>query len=125
LMERAAMAVTKEIIAVTNPSMSVLVLAGIGNNGADGLAVARMLKHKGYQTVDILSFGNVEKATKEWSCQKKILDSLQIVVEAAREEMVEEYIAKKEYKIVVDALFGIGLTRDVGGMFEKAIRQVN
>lgn len=125
LMERAAMAVTKEIIAVTNPSMSVLVLAGMGNNGADGLAVARMLKHKGYQTVDILSFGNVEKATKEWSCQKKILDSLQIVVEAAREEMVEEYIAKKEYKIVVDALFGIGLTRDVGGMFEKAIRQVN
>lgn len=44
LMERAAMAVTKEIIAVTNPSMSVLVLAGIGNNGADGLAVARMLE---------------------------------------------------------------------------------
>lgn len=125
LMERAAMAVTKEIVAVTDPEMPVLILAGVGNNGADGLAVARMLKQSGYLVVDILSFGNIEKATEEWICQKKILDSLQIPVKAAEEKWVEEYIEKKEYKIVVDALFGIGLTRDIGGVFEKAIHQVN
>ncbi|MCI6675441.1 MAG: NAD(P)H-hydrate dehydratase [Clostridiales bacterium] len=125
LMERAAMAVTEEIIAVTDDEMPVLVLAGVGNNGADGLAVARMLSHKGYRFVDVLVIGNEQKATKEWLCQKNILDHLQICVRNVSDETAEEYIKKENYKIVVDALFGIGLTREVKGVFEKVIDQVN
>lgn len=125
LMERAAMAVTEEIQAVTKKEMAVLVLAGTGNNGADGLAVARMLNHIGYRKIQILVFGKPEKATQEWNCQKKILDSLQIPVRTVQDKTVSEYIEEGDYDIIVDAIFGIGLTRDVEGIFKKAIEKVN
>lgn len=125
LMERAAMTVTEEIIAVTEKTMPVLVLAGVGNNGADGLAVARMLSHAGYQMVDVIVLGKTEKATKEWNCQKNILDSLQIPVRTVQDGEVGEYIEREDYKIIVDAIFGIGLTRNVEGIFEKVIDRVN
>lgn len=63
LMERAALATMQEIVKrYPNPATKVLVVCGSGNNGGDGVAVARLLYLKGYN-VTIYFAGNREKAT--------------------------------------------------------------
>ena len=49
LMERAASAVTCEIISRWLPNKRIVVFAGPGNNGGDAIAVARMLIDQGYR----------------------------------------------------------------------------
>ena len=55
LMERAASAVTYEIISRWRRNTPVVVFAGPGNNGGDAMAVARMLSEEGY-TVSVYFF---------------------------------------------------------------------
>ena len=76
LMERAAMKVAEEIEKIfahlsktKNPALhadkdEILAVCGNGNNGADGVATARMLKQKGY-CVSVLLAGTRDKGTKE------------------------------------------------------------
>ena len=49
LMERASQTFTQRFVAQFSPEQPVYVLAGKGNNGGDGLAIARMLRQHGYQ----------------------------------------------------------------------------
>lgn len=125
LMERAAMAVTEEILNNTKRGDAVLIAAGTGNNGADGLAIARMLVHSGYENVAVMAAGNAEKATEEWKTQKKILDFLRIPVFVVQESEFDEYINMDAYAVIVDALFGIGLVRNIEGRFAAFIDRIN
>lgn len=136
LMERAAYSVFMEIKnnKDNNKDMTkrFLCLCGMGNNGADGLAIARMLKLAGYIT-DVIVIGNEEKATDEWQSQKKIAKNCDLVVEnicnyvAADEQTTYTNIRKKlkEYDYIVDSIFGIGLTRNVEGIYAQVIDAVN
>ncbi len=119
LMERAALAV-RDVILKECPEGAVLIVAGIGNNGADGLALARLLAENGYQ-VRVCTIGNLEKATSQWKTQRDILDYYSVEVFAYEEK---ETIAGK-YNVVVDAVFGIGLTRDVTGIYAKLLGDIN
>lgn len=95
---------------------TVLVLAGCGNNGGDGLALARLLAEAG-ALVEIWCIGNEEKATESWKAQKKILEHYPV-----------EYSTKpiqSEYTIVVDALFGVGLSREISGCYREALELFN
>lgn len=124
LMERAALAVTCKIEALCESSCKemscrVLFVCGMGNNGADGLASARMLKMKGY-SVEILFVGKREKATKLWETQKEIIDQLSI---PGWDHL--EQVSDCSYDIIVDAIFGIGLAREVSGVFYDVISFMN
>ena len=126
LMERAALSVVDEIekkiivklksVSKRNDEIKVLVVAGMGNNGADGVAVARMLMHNGIET-DIKLVGNIEHASDEMRKQLGIAKKLEISFVTNIEE--------KEYDIIIDAIFGIGLSREITGGYKEIIEKIN
>ncbi len=115
LMERAALAAVEaieEFCAGGGRGMPVLVMAGMGNNGGDGLAVARLLCEKGYR-VEVWTVGDRERASGQWKQQMGILENYP--VEYSRQPR------RREYGVLVDALFGVGLSRAVEGLYAEAI----
>ena len=134
LMERAALCVAQHIVSVRKPGKAFL-LCGMGNNGADGLAVARILVQNGWR-VRVLAVGMCDRATKEWLYQKKLLDkmgiqvNLQSILDGEKEkyEPLDNRNLELRYPqadVYVDALFGIGLTREVKGPYRVAIESWN
>ncbi len=128
LMERAALAVAQRVMELISPEDGcVLSICGMGNNGADGLAVARILHLKGYDTA-VFWLGFREKATKEWRTQYQILQNLKIPCFSfgdGNQNPIAEYSKLKKPAFLVDAVFGIGLTREVTGIYRTAIEQMN
>ena len=115
LMENAAGAVSG-IIAEEHRGERILIVAGVGNNGADGLCIFRMLRIRGF-SCDCIVVGKEEKATEEFRAQKKILENLSF-------ELLEECNFRR-YDMIVDALFGVGLAREVTGIFAEVIEKMN
>ncbi|MCD7922204.1 MAG: NAD(P)H-hydrate dehydratase [Clostridiales bacterium] len=117
LMERAALAAVEEIDSrYPDHDARVLLACGVGNNGGDGLAMARLLKLKGY-TVTILFPGKEEKCSVEAACQLGIVRRYGIPILS---QMTGE-----DYDVLVDAIFGIGLSREIGGIYKNVIGQLN
>ena len=122
LMERAALKVflriqDKILAKKEDPKKErVLVVCGIGNNGGDGIAVARLL-FEAKIPVSIQLLGSKEKFTKEMSMQVKIVEKLGV-------PFVEQP-TYNDYSIIVDAIFGVGLTRMITGEYETVIHEVN
>lgn len=116
LMERAALSVLSEMEAFLSVTTRIAIFAGCGNNGGDGLALARLLSEKGIHA-DIFLTGNTEKMSRECGSQLSILKQLGITVNSKS--------VKSEYDIVVDCLFGTGLTREVTGIYEETVRRIN
>lgn len=115
LMERAALAVVEEIRQRVD-APSVLCVCGCGNNGADGLAIARILAEADI-VAHVLILGNEERATAEWKQQREIIENLSIPVVTNPDV--------SEYTVIVDALFGIGLGRDIEGRHAEWIEKIN
>lgn len=117
LMERAAL-VTVETLRKEkgNGNFRVLVVAGCGNNGGDGLAVGRLLKQQGCE-VDAVLLGSREKCSKETALQLAIAKQYGCVL--------YDQIPEAEYDIIIDAIFGIGLSREIEGIYQDAILEIN
>jgi len=118
LMERAGLETFRRIqksIAIDHKTTA-LILVGYGNNGGDGLVLARLLCEAGAD-VTVWPLGSLQKATREWLEQKRILESFSVRFVAEPEH--------KSYSIIADALFGVGLTRKPEGIYESAIKMVN
>ncbi|MDO5291643.1 MAG: NAD(P)H-hydrate dehydratase [bacterium] len=116
LMERAALAFTNVLLEKIESTDSIIVLTGPGNNGADGVAIARLLKLKGYQ-VEVYIMGE----TKQFSIQLK--EQISIAAKLGVNFINNAKIC--EYTVVIDAIFGIGLGRSVGGNVAEVIECVN
>lgn len=118
LMERAGLKIYENMLDNKDLDLSnVLILAGTGNNGGDGLVVARLLATHGYK-VSILTVGNPDHASDDHKSQRHICDYYQIP---------KVFMDAKfdEYSTLVDALFGSGLSRNVGGDFATIIDKAN
>ena len=94
----------------------ILIVCGVGNNGADGLCIYRILKIQGF-LCDCLIVGDEQKATEEFYIQKKILKNLSF-------ELLKECEFTR-YDVIVDALFGVGLSREISGIFAETIEKIN
>lgn len=119
LMERAALAAREVVLdrfGGAQAGSSVLIMAGVGNNGGDGLALGRLLSELGYQ-VEIWLVGDEAKASDQWRSQRKILQAYDI--------KCGDTPASTEYTILVDALFGVGLSREVDGLYREAVERFN
>lgn len=114
LMERAAKSVADVICQNETKDKSILVVASVGNNGADGIAIGRMLYLQGYNTC-ICILGDIGKSTEEFKIQLNITRNLGIKVVAGFEKA----------DVIVDAIFGIGLTRNVEGIYAETINKIN
>ncbi|MCI8550179.1 MAG: NAD(P)H-hydrate dehydratase [Lachnospiraceae bacterium] len=122
LMERAAFAVADEAEKLCPPKGRILVVCGMGNNGADGLAAARMLYLHG-KKVEIVVSGPMERATEEHRIQRRILEKLDVPVNTM--DISREYNIKGRYDLIIDALFGIGLSRPLTGEARRIVRWIN
>lgn len=132
LMENAANAVVDRVVdIVKSKTEEVVAFCGVGNNGADGVAVIRILKNLGYQKLNIVIVGNEEKATNEFAIQidivNKINDDESINVircnEASKIEDVFFMVGRST--ILIDAIFGIGITREITGIYRLIIDRIN
>lgn len=114
LMERAAVALFEELQSfdLTNT----LVVCGSGNNGGDGIAVARIL-HLSGKKVTICQLGNLERMSDDCRKQTTIAQSYGV-------PFVNNPIYS-EYTTIVDAIFGVGLSRNVEGKYRDAIEEIN
>lgn len=117
LMERAALVTAWQIRKVKgNLPYKVLVVSGTGNNGGDGLAIGRLLMLQGC-TVDFVLIGDSKKCSAE--------TTLQLTILAQYGYKPYDTIPEGEYDIVIDALFGIGLSREIEGKYKDAITLIN
>lgn len=116
LMERAAIAVVEEMRNHKMDFHHVLVVAGGGNNGGDGLAAARILYLSGVK-VTICLLGDRAKASEQTKQQVKILESYGVII--------HNTLPNFEYTTIVDAILGTGGGRNVEGIYEAAINQIN
>ncbi len=127
LMERAACSAVEVIDeAFPDPGASILIACGTGNNGGDGLAMARLLFLKGH-TVTILFPGDEGKCSEEAARQLGIVRKygIEVIKQLPNEEYLDEELPETAFDVVVDALFGIGLSRDIEGTYHTVIEDLN
>lgn len=123
LMEKAASLITDEITKRWLPSQRIIIFAGPGNNGGDALAIARMLINQGYSP-DVLLFNTKGKLSND--CQK----NRDLLLETGYEKITEiidnmTFPDIKESDVIIDGLFGSGLSSKLNGGYKMVIRNIN
>ncbi|WP_347220212.1 NAD(P)H-hydrate dehydratase [Chryseobacterium sp.] len=122
LMERASMAVANWISEHCKVHRRAVVFCGNGNNGGDGLAVARMLYLKGFD-VDVFVDDSKGKFSEDASVNLKRLGSISGIF-VRKFNQVEDY-SFDDKTIVIDALFGTGLSRPLGNEYKELVEWIN
>ena len=123
LMERAANVWCDHFCGRYGSENPILVMCGPGNNGGDGLAIARILSEKGY-SVDCALFTYGTTLSYDNSANKE-----RLLRTAVRFKEYTSYI-KGDFVIpydcvIIDALFGVGLNRPISGDYAELIMDVN
>ena len=123
----------------TDPTPRIAIFCGPGNNGGDGVACARLLLEKGGCYVRAFFVGDRAKMTPDEKAMEEKLIAAGGTLEDFTLDLTSREIAEATYTFeqqkistwlstcdcIVDALFGIGLTRPVTGPFEAAVRLMN
>ena len=130
LMEKAALSLALEIKKrISTKEHKILAVCGVGNNGGDGVAALRILKEWGYEGA-VLLVGKEEKASEQMKVQLSIARKLFISVfnyedMIASKEIDLNQMLENEYTIVIDGIFGIGLSKPVNGIQKEVIDILN
>ena len=123
LMENAATEIVNIIKDIGN---IITIFCGVGNNGGDGLAIARKLHLLG-KDVEVILVGDRNKLTHDCSLNLQIVKNLNIPIINIKDNCSKEYIIEKvkcsDY--IVDSIFGIGLNRDILGIYKDIIEIIN
>lgn len=123
LMERAAIQLfgwLKTQLKENRPKINLF--CGIGNNGGDGLALARLLLNDGYEVeVYIVNFS--DKRSDDFLLNLNRLKEHQFWPEFINEK--SDLPELNQGEIVIDAIFGIGLNRPAEGWIKELIQHIN
>lgn len=134
LMEHASLALEKEIVKQSQKRAvnKVIICCGIGNNGGDGLALARQLLKKKIE-ITVFLLGNPQQLKKDsqdnYIMISKQLDNMYCLknnIQDEKNKMVERF--QKELQtadLIVDALLGTGLDRSIEGIYDLFIHAIN
>lgn len=120
LMERASETIFEELKALLNPEDVFHVFCGSGNNGGDGLAVARMLSEAGYAVK--LYIYRLQTSSQDFTINLEKVRKLIPVNELSPEVDFPEIDDKD---VILDALLGSGLSRPVEGFLGDVIDFLN
>jgi NAD(P)H-hydrate epimerase len=124
LMENAALKVVSNID--LNRFNSFTILCGVGNNGGDGLAVARHLIVEN-KKVDIFILGNIDKSSQDFMTNYNILRNMKFPFRYIKDkgdlDILKESLFNSD--MVIDSVFGTGLSREVEGIFKDVFSLVN
>ena len=122
LMERAARGLLHEVADVDGDS--VVIFAGPGNNGGDGVALAGLLRKEGWQ-VRCFLVGDREKMTEDTREMERRFAELGGVLEQFDPEKEEQRMAAIMADAVVDAIFGVGLNAPLREPAASAVKVIN
>ncbi len=123
LMERAAQACSDWISEHFSPENNVLVFCGPGNNGGDGLAIARQLHAKAYKVVVYIVPAD-NKTSEDFKINyDRLKETRSIGIISLKESINFPQIP--ENSIIVDALFGSGLSKPLDGIYAEIVMKIN
>ncbi len=143
LMERAALELANAVLEEpekNRASVRILSVVGGGNNGGDAVAAARILKSMGFDTA-VYEVNKEAKKTESFLVQEKIARNLG--VKFLCEEDIDFTVKKSpdtgegqdaisalksefsKYEVIIDGIFGVGLTREVEGVYRSAVEAIN
>lgn len=117
LMERAATQCFNWLIERYS-GKSFQIFCGVGNNGGDGLVIARLLQQAGY-VVKVYEVAFSEKRSEDFQTNLKRLE-LEVETITSKDDF-----PKLDADVIVDAIFGSGLTRPVEGFTAELIKHIN
>lgn len=123
LMERAAGRLFAWISEEFSHSDHFMIFTGPGNNGGDGLALARMLGKNGY-TANVYHINLSDKASKDWEINRKRLEAVPSVTFSVIHDVREMPLISSD-DIIIDAIFGSGLKRAADGFAKEIIHYIN
>lgn len=128
LMENAGRSVTEEILSSLEgkEKRKVAIVCGRGNNGGDGYVVARHLLQKNVD-VEVFIIGRPENIAGDAGIHLRILEKLGAPIRYLTEEsnLKEFELILRECNMIVDAIFGTGLTRELNPFFKEIIQMIN
>ena len=128
LMENAGAGTAKIIMSDYEEQIikGVCIFCGIGNNGGDGFVIARHLWNNGYD-VQIYLIGSSDKIKGDAKINFDIVDKMEIPIVEINEDKLVDILFEDifEYGLIVDAIFGTGLDRQIEGLYEKVIDVIN
>ncbi|HTQ79004.1 MAG TPA: NAD(P)H-hydrate epimerase, partial [Thermoanaerobaculia bacterium] len=141
LMENAALGVVDAIGEEYPEAESAVLFCGPGNNGGDGLAIARHLAVRGYEVQVFLAFSG-RSPSEDAALQLAICRRMELPIEEladtggaagarkgarARQgvEIEEALAAAREADLIIDALFGTGLGRPLEGPLAELVAGLN
>ncbi len=123
LMERAALQISNRIVKLFTTEQKIVVFAGPGNNGGDALTVARQIAGLGYLCeVFLLDFGKELKGSPaiNWERLEK-----QGQVQLNKISSIKEFPQLGETDIILDGMFGSGLSRPLSGFPAEVVDKIN
>ncbi len=124
LMERAAMECLEWISVNIESDRTIKIFCGTGNNGGDGLAIARLLfLTQKFRSVNVYIVGELTNGSEDFLTNLNKWKSLSNQVFPIQN--IEELPALNEGDIVIDAIFGTGLNRPAAGIHAETIEYIN
>ncbi len=123
LMERAANRLFEWFIGNIDKRREVVIFTGPGNNGGDGLALARMLGKLSYH-VGVCNLGFTDKRSEDWRINYSRLTGIDNVTFSEAKTIQDIPLLTRE-NVIVDAIFGTGLDRPVKGFPAEVISIIN
>jgi NAD(P)H-hydrate epimerase len=105
---------------------SVAVVCGKGNNGGDGMVIARHLHNRGVY-VEVFLLGEIEELSRDARTQAEILRKLDLEVRVIRDtegvEDLRSYL--EEVHLCVDAILGTGISSPLSGIVREVVEVIN
>ncbi len=121
LMERASNAFVRWFCQRFTHQSSVAIFCGMGNNGGDGLAIARILIQKFYN-VRVFVVKHLDQGSTDFEAN---LQRLQSLIAIQWIDTTEDFPTLSPDTVVIDALLGSGVSRSVEGLMEAVIQHLN
>jgi len=123
LMERASKAFVGWFVNhFPDKKQSITVYCGTGNNGGDGLAIARMLNDHHYKALNIKIARFSDKATDDFNANWKRIQQTEIPLSEIRPG---ETLPEEDSQVIIDALLGSGLNKPLAGDYKKLVNHIN
>ncbi|MDK9710879.1 NAD(P)H-hydrate dehydratase [Acidaminobacter sp.] len=126
LMENAGKVVVDEIMKMRNEFQKAVIVCGPGNNGGDGFVIARHLFNLNVP-VKVFVVGEVSELNHDSMLNYSILKKLEFQIDEIKDDAsilaFERFL--RPGNLIVDAIFGTGISRRVEGIYERTIDAIN
>ena len=126
LMKKAGASAFHYIMSIWPATRKMTVFCGTGNNGGDGYVIAKLAKIRGLD-VKVIQLGDISIQSGDALTARK-----ELIAEGRSDDLIIEHFSTEfdpksllDDEVIVDALLGIGLQRDVNGLWEIAINVIN